>query len=754
MIQRRSAALLLLAILVWAFSVSPSLAQTAAVTDAEVEAAITRMQNWILERQNKETGAWPNEDMPTNEPFDEMVDHEKARSNGATVMAIYSLIMSGRNPQEPAIARGLRFLRENDPWGTYGISVRTHIWAALPDAYRSNLEQDARWLERAQSGGLWGYGPVRGQRVDHSTTQYGVLGLWEASKRNVRMPDKVWEDVVAAVLAEQTPDGAWCYGRKDYAQGPTGSMTTAGLTMLYVAIQQLYRDREVPSQIQESLAKGHAWLDKNFSADRNPAPQYEGGDRGEIPYYLYGLERVALASGVKTFGGQDWYEAGAASILRMENKRGSVGGGAGGAVANTGFALMFLARGRVPVWINKIALPGVDWNNRPNDIYFLNRYLSDLREQELNWQVVGIDYDSANWMGAPIAWISSDDKVTLTDPQKANLKKYLDLGGVLIVNPEGGEFTGSMRGLAKELYPDFPLKNIESDHPALTMLYPASGGRNIQVVNNGVRDLIVVLGQDWGKELQAGKRVGEDDAWIVMTNLYAAITDRGTLSNRLVPRFEKRVAGKTSKGKIAVARVQHGGKDWDVELDSWMPFETSLFNLTGWELERKTAKIEELTGSGAALAHLAGVAAYELTPAEVQALQSYVQGGGTVFVETIGGRGDFSVKLEQQLRAAFKAEAAPLQSYDPIVSGQTLDGGQKAGRVLFRPFSVINMAAKREPRVTAIDVNGRHAVIFSHDDLSLGVLGLRRWGINGYQPDSAKLLLTNIVLSGKKNSSQ
>src|SRR5690606_31486244 len=103
--------------------------------------------------------------------------------------------------------------------------------------------------------------------------------------------------------------------------------------------QQLYRDSEVPAPIQQALAKGHAWLDKHYTADKNPGPNYPNGSRGHDWYYLYGIERVALASGVKTFAGKDWFETGAARILAAEKGTGRIGR----SIVNTSFALMFLA---------------------------------------------------------------------------------------------------------------------------------------------------------------------------------------------------------------------------------------------------------------------------------------------------------------------------------------------------------------------------------------------------------------------------
>ena len=49
-------------------------------------------------------------------------------------------------------------------------------------------------------------------------------------------------------------------------------------------------------------------------------------------------------------------------------------------------------------------------------------------------------------------------------------------------------------------------------------------------------------------------------------------------------------------------------------------------------------------------------------------------------------------------------------------------------------------------RLLSINLDGRAALIASHEDLSLGVMGSRRWGVDGYDIDTARRLLTNILL--------
>ena len=75
-------------------------------------------------------------------------------------------------------------------------------------------------------------------------------------------------------------------------------------------------------------------------------------------YYLYGLERTGRLSGVRFFGDHDWYREGAEELVHDQDKlEGSWRGTQYERykpVISTSFALLFLAKGRSPVVINKL----------------------------------------------------------------------------------------------------------------------------------------------------------------------------------------------------------------------------------------------------------------------------------------------------------------------------------------------------------------------------------------------------------------
>lgn len=727
---------LLLACLSLMLVLRPAPAPGAAVTDEQVGAAVKRIQNWFYSRQDPDTGEWIS--------GDKYPIHNGLMAYGEHVLVTYAMLASGESPQDPRMAKAIRFLREHEMRSTYTRSLSAHVWAALPDDYLPNLRDDARWLLKAQTDSLWDYGPKRNNRVDHSTTQYGILGLWEFSKRGGRTPDELWEGAVKHFLKTQQPDGSWKYDlRAD--RKPSGSMTAAGLTVLYVTLQELYRDADTaPRPIMASIAKGLDWIDQRYTGKANP-----GG--GHVYYYLYCIERVGLASGVKTLNGRDWFAAGAAHILDQE-QGGIVHGGGYTDFISTAFALGFLARGRIPIWITKLEVPGQPTNNRPNDVYFLTRYLSDVREAELNWQWVSLDEDAADWANTPVAYLSSDQPLELTDAQVANLRKYLDMGGLLFLNGEGRSpgFTAWAERLTDRLYPGATLDPLPEDHPLYTLIYPVSPGgrRMLRGYSNGARDLIILTTRDVGMTLQSDRDPGGGDIWNVMANLYVMVTDRGTLANRLEQAVLARV-DRNQTGSVQVARARYEGP-WDIEADAWKPLGNVLFNRTGLELRQTDVALDALAGSKAPLVHLAGVKPIELSQAQKQAIKAYVEGGGTVLVETIGGRGDFSVSIQEQLTGLFDRPPTPVARYEPLLSGQGLGDAFHIRRVVYRPYSVIHLSARNAPRLAAISVGGRPGVIFSHEDLSLGALGVKRWGINGYQPESARELLVNIILAAKR----
>ncbi len=692
-----------------------------AVTEAQRLDAIQRIQTYLLSKQDPRTGSW-----------DTRYSESSRHQGGETALVVYALLRSGMSAQEPKIKAGIDYLKTVDMRGTYAISLRAHCWAALSDDYRSLLEDDARWLLKAQVDGLFDYGPRTGPRYDHSVTQYGLLGLWESSKRRGPTANRLWQQTSQHFIDTQNPDGGWGYQARDRS---TQSMTAAGLTALLIAQENLYRSRDTPPKDLTFAINGAiTWLDAYVSA--------KGVTVRDEPYYLVGLERVALASGIRTLGGTEWFHAGAESIINSLYSNGSIDND----LVDSAFSLIFLSRGGVPVWANKVQLYDQDWNNRPNDLNILTRTLSDQLEVELGWQLINAESDSSLWLNAPVAYLASDKSLTFSAAESANLEYYLDLGGILIATPDSNSqgFSGAIRSLAKTIYPEYEFKRAPADHPLLGLIHQVDlpESKRPWILSNGARDLIVLASDDWGMDLQRQQGGQPSQAQLIMANLYAMVTDRGKTVEPL-DAFNTERINRTPLRTIRVARAHvHGNKP--LEPLSWFPLSNILFNRTGYDLSMSGVGINHVGEVQADLIHLGSSKADRLTSKDLRELSQYISKGGTILIETIGGRGDQTDVVLKQFEAVLGERAAPLAPDHPILTGNPI--GLDMRRVTYRRFSTLNRGLIVTPRLLSIKVNGRDAVIASHEDLSLGVLGCRHWGIDGYDIDSARGLVMNILL--------
>ena len=99
----------------------------------------------------------------------------------------------------------------------------------------------------------------------------------------------------------------------------------------------------------------------------------------------------------------------------------------------TSFALLFLAKGRSPVIMNKLRHgPGNDWNNDRDDARNLVGVVSRDWKTLLTWQVVDPETASVpDLMQAPIAWFNGHEASSLGPQARKNLREYVEQGGFI-----------------------------------------------------------------------------------------------------------------------------------------------------------------------------------------------------------------------------------------------------------------------------------------------------------------------------------
>lgn len=266
--------------------------------------------------------------------------------NGGTALVLYTLLSSGLEPSHPAIQRGLAFLKVAPPEKTYSISCELMALAAMDD------EILLPWIEeRADDliswqlhNGGWAYPEGH---WDFSTSQFAALGLRAAAEAGAEIPEEVWRDMIDLCLDNQArPNNKRLPLRAGFSyypgyHVPTGSMTTAGLTVMAIAREQLGErmKRTVAPKVEEAIQLSLQFLQEDFTTAINP--HYNQNWRY---YWLYGVERVGALLNFEKLGHHDWYQAGASFLVWDQGGKGQWSTPWGRSEATTCFALLFLKK--------------------------------------------------------------------------------------------------------------------------------------------------------------------------------------------------------------------------------------------------------------------------------------------------------------------------------------------------------------------------------------------------------------------------
>jgi len=265
---------------------------------------------------------------------------------GFTALCALALVKSGIAADHPTIQKAVNYIYNRETAHTYCMSVIIQFLKAVgPDDHRDKIEQYVERLIDIQQRGLWDY---PGATQDMSNTQYAALGLRDAAACGIQIHRKVWEYLLATVVSLAKDDGGWGYRP---GSNPTGGMTCAALTCVLICREQLEKmGRGVSSGrlSDDALEGGLAWMDKHFTVDTNPKPHAKPGACRWHFYYLYGVERTGALSGRRKFAGKDWYNEGAAWLLKKQHGNGDWGSPWGEYEMNTPFAILFLIRATQP----------------------------------------------------------------------------------------------------------------------------------------------------------------------------------------------------------------------------------------------------------------------------------------------------------------------------------------------------------------------------------------------------------------------
>lgn len=759
-------------------SMASSLTPSSGATSEEVQKAIDKAQAYLMTHRNKQ-GVWEQALTPmAGGPQEAQIDYRARQWGGLTSIATYALLASGKNYRDKELTPALNFLLRANIQSTYALGLSSQIALYLPpNQTRTLVKRNAQMLLRGliqpQPGllkrpkdwpaevGFYGYwtGFPNGTNqplmsldprsfgshqpenwYDRSNSQYGVLGMWALEQAGAEVPALYWEIVDSAWKRSQHNDGGWDY-RPD--SDVTPSMTAAGVATLFITQDYLAGENWAGCHGGISnpfIERGLGWMDRHIEQALT-----------SNMYTAYGVERIGTASGRKFFGAKDWYQIGADYLVKQQKPDGSWETDRG-AIPDTSFGLLFLARGRAPVLMNKLEYAtdkgerGISdvWNERPRDLANLAQWVGHEQETYFNWQVVNLKVAPEQLHDAPILYISGSQPLNFGTEDVDRLRKFIEQGGMILGNADCGkkEFANSFTRLGKELFPRYEFRQVSIEdliwHEQFTHWRVKP---KVLELSNGVRKLMVLIpDSDPSRAWQTRSDRTKEAMYALGANLFLYAVDK----NNTLKKDETYIVTPDPKvhptRTIKVARLELGDNP-NPEPGGWQRLSAVMHNRFKVDVTTDLVKPEAL--GDYKIAHLTGTGKLDLTPENRKALKQFVEKGGTLIVDAAGGNPAFADAADTQLNEIFgPGKLKQLPDNSPIY----VQPDNKIQKVAWRQFALGRISDHKHARIAGVTIGNRLAVFFSREDLSAGLVGQPVDGIIGYDPETATHLMAGMLL--------
>jgi hypothetical protein len=734
----------------------------AEVTKEEVERAIREGVRFLKSLPQRPDGSWP--------------DVEPEAKTGTTSLITLALLTAGEKPDSPVIKKALNYLRGSGPKdlkSTYAIALQTMVFAAAePEKDQLRIASNVDWLERAQIKkgeavnwpGSWTYSDLKRSRPgDNSNTQYALLGLYAASEAGVPVKQEVWERARQYwEMAQNKRTGGWAYTPDSNSQ--TASMTCAGISSLIITGLRRYQGQEFLQDetinncgkggVNRNLQMGINWLGENFHVGQN----FGNGQQWKF-YYLYGLERAGRLTGMRFFRDKDWYRLGAAELVHDQDKLSGFWVGAlseSDKVLATSFALLFLAKGRAPVLINKLAHgPSGDWNNDADDVRNLVNVISRDWKHLLTWQVVEPGAAGVvELLQAPIAFFNGHYPPTFSARAKQNLRDYVEQGGFIFAEACCSEknFDTGFKELMSEIFPEqeFKLHPLAEDHPVWRARHLLSPDIHpLWGIEHGCRTVVIYSPSDlscyWNQSESQPANTGVIKAIKIGQNIIDYATGREMPADKLTVREVQNLKAQAApRGALRVAKLKHAG-DWNIAPQA-IPNLMDALRKPPYKFDVVIAQ-KDLFPRDPNLIHypliyIHGRAALSFSRDDMDVLRHHLEpGGGTIFADAACGSPAFD--------AAFRRFVAELLPNNPMVPIPNIDPlmTKEVGADL-RDVTYTKAAGGGQgfPQLEGVKINDHWSIIYSKFDIGCALE--RHTGIEckGYTYESAVKIAGNIVI--------
>lgn len=597
---------------------------------------------------------------------------------GYTVITVMALLNAGVPRENREVAEAIkRIYREaeykGDSYqGTYQCGLVNMLLAMLKDPG----PQPRRLAER-MAANLRNFQAADGGWGDYSRTQFALLGLKAARDLGIDVPGDTFKRAKRYLEQGQNRDGSWGYV-PNTGQG-YGSMTTAGISSLFICNEQAYKESPQCGAAPNDASMQNAlrWLGANFTVRENPK-------HGSYHYYfLYAMERIGVLTGQKYIGGHDWYREGADYLVARQNASGAW---QGNGICDTEFALLFLGKGREPVAMQKLMHDG-EWNTDPYDAKDLVEQASRDLKLPMIARTIDAKDGAAALSGAPVLYMQGRKAFEFSKAQREAVKAFVEGGGFLVASDccNTPEFDKSFRNEMSILFPDAAFERLPLSHEAYNLRHRIANPNAFMIegLNTGCRTAVFYAPHDiccaWGgcKGCKDTACLAGNEAKNLGVNLLAYALNFTKMKSNLDDDLTigMKPGAMTPRNALVIGQLHHNG-DWNPDPASIANLAETLKKETGMrgEVGRKQVRLGTDDPGEFPLLYLTGHRGFEYSATQVDALRAYLDRGGFLFADPCCGKLEFDT--------AFRRLCAQLYPDRPLAAVSA------AHSVLQQPYAI------------------------------------------------------------------
>ncbi len=673
-------------------------------------------------------------------------------SLGITALTGYALLEAGVPAGSAEMSRLVNYCLDqpHDRYSVYTVSCLALLFTKIdPDKYRTRLGILHNFLVVNQlENGMWGYaakgGDVRGisEIGDNSNTQFAILALKALHDCGFQSPEKVWTRSRAHFVNSQNKDGGWGYASW-IRSASYPAMTAAGVASLWIIREVMEGKHKHCEEVVKDVVfeRAMTYLDNNFDPSSSTIASWKG-------YMLYAVERVGIFTSRRYIADMDWYRAGAAELVQR---------GVTADRAEIAFGLLFLAKGKDPLLVQKLELTGRDWDNDHYDLQNLTRFYIQKMGVPVAWQVAKVRGDARDLLEAPVLIISTRKDFDLMMVERNAILEYLQNGGTILALPasDSESFDRSFRKIMQEMFPDSPLIPLPKDCEIYTYIYdiPMADRPTIYAQSQGcVFNLLYIPRGRYTCKWTTEDR--SNHSFELGVNVLSFLSGDRQLKNRIDPvRFTKlsdpdEKRERPSRGAVVVGQLKHAGQ--------WRPLRRDIVHLMEHLRDKAGVtvgiypEVVDLEFDDPYLypvLYMTGLHSFSATEASCKKLREFILRGGFLFADPACGRKEFDIAFREFMKKVF-----PEKELTAIpMSHQIHTIGYDVRSIKYRPSVLKLHPDLNTPKLEGVLIDDRYGVVYSSFNFSSGVDGMPAPICWGYSPEDSVKIAVNIMLYALNN---